>query len=85
MRFFVEIVGHYPLFFFGDREDDYSSSSSSPVTGSFQREGFRKAILSKTVRRFLEVFMETQMFGWFIQEREIHRQAIRGKQGAVDI
>ncbi|XP_072233853.1 DENN domain-containing protein 2A-like [Leuresthes tenuis] len=78
VRFFVELVGHYPLFITGEREDGYSSSSSSPVPCSFQREGFRKAILSKTVRRFLEVFMETQMFGWFIQERELHRQSLRG-------
>ncbi|XP_074482280.1 DENN domain-containing protein 2A-like isoform X2 [Sebastes fasciatus] len=78
IRFFVELVGHYPLFITGEREDGYSSSSSSPVPCSFQREGFRKAIPSKTMRRFLEVFMETQMFGWFIQERELHRQAPRG-------
>ncbi|XP_070709540.1 DENN domain-containing protein 2A-like [Pempheris klunzingeri] len=78
VRFFVELVGHYQLFIIGEREDGYSSSSSSPVPCSFQREGFRKAIPSKTMRRFLEVFMETQMFGWFIQERELHRQALRG-------
>ncbi|KAL7370533.1 hypothetical protein ABVT39_003412 [Epinephelus coioides] len=78
VRFFVELVGHYPLFITGEREDGYSSSSSSPVPCYFQREGFRKAIPSKTMRRFLEVFMETQMFGWFIQERELHRQALRG-------
>ncbi|XP_069556318.1 DENN domain-containing protein 2A-like isoform X1 [Brachyistius frenatus] len=78
VRFFVELVGHYPLFITGEREDGYSSSSSSPVSCSFQLQGFRKAIPSKTIRRFLEVFMETQMFGWFIQERELHRQALRG-------
>ncbi|XP_034019659.1 DENN domain-containing protein 2A-like isoform X2 [Thalassophryne amazonica] len=78
VRFFVELVGHYPLFIINEQEDGYSSSSSSPVPCSFQHEGFRKAIPSKTVRRFLEVFMETQMFGWFIQERELHRQALRG-------
>ncbi|KAM3588047.1 uncharacterized protein V6R79_019992 [Siganus canaliculatus] len=78
VRFFVELVGHYQLFIMGEREDGYSSSSSSPVPCFFQREGFRKAIPSKSVRRFLEVFMETQMFGWFIQERELHRQALRG-------
>ncbi|XP_034090199.1 DENN domain-containing protein 2A-like isoform X1 [Gymnodraco acuticeps] len=79
VRFFVELVGHYPLFITGEREDGYSSSSSSsPVPCYFQRESFRKAIPSKTVRRFLEVFMETQMFGWFIQERELQRQALRG-------
>uniref|UniRef100_A0A3B3UAY3 UDENN domain-containing protein n=1 Tax=Poecilia latipinna TaxID=48699 RepID=A0A3B3UAY3_9TELE len=79
VRFFVELVGHYPLFITAEREDGYSSSSSSsPASCAFQREGFRKAIPSKTARRFLEVFMETQMFGWFIQERELHRQALRG-------
>lgn len=80
VRFFVELVGHYPLFITGEREDGYSSSSSSPALSFFQREGFRKAIPSKTVRRFLEIFMETQMFGWFIQERELHRQALRGTE-----
>lgn len=79
VRFFVELVGHYPLFITGEREDGYSSSSSSsPAFCSFQRDGFRKAIPSKTVRRFLEVFMETQMFDCFIQERELSRQAPRG-------
>ncbi|XP_067345655.1 DENN domain-containing protein 2A-like isoform X2 [Channa argus] len=78
VRFYVELVGHYPLFIITEREDGYSSSSSSPVPCSFQREGFRKAITSKSVRRFLEVFMETQMFSWFIQERELHRQALKG-------
>ncbi|KAK1906685.1 DENN domain containing protein 2A [Dissostichus eleginoides] len=47
VRFFVELVGHYPLFI----------TDSAPVPGGF---------------------METQMFGWFIQERELHRQALRG-------
>lgn len=79
VRFFVELVGHYQLFLVGEREDGYSSSSSSPLPCSFQCEGFRKAIPSKSVRRFLEVFMETQMFGCFIQEREHRRQAVRGK------
>ncbi|XP_074554829.1 DENN domain-containing protein 2A-like isoform X2 [Halichoeres trimaculatus] len=78
VRFFIELVGHYPLFIVGEREDGYSSSSSSPATCFFQREGFKKAIPSKTIRRFLEVFMETQMFGWFIQERQLHRQALKG-------
>lgn len=79
VRFFVELVGHYQLFLFGEREDGYSSSSSSPVPCSFKCEGFRKAIPSKSVRRFLEIFMETQMFGCFIQEREHRRQGVKGK------
>ncbi|XP_056132658.1 DENN domain-containing protein 2A-like [Lampris incognitus] len=78
VRFFLELVGHYPLFIISEREDGYSSSSSSPVPCSFQHQSFRKSVQSKSVRRFLEVFMETQMFGWFIQERELHKQAFRG-------
>lgn len=87
VRFFVELVGHYQLFLVGEREDGYSSSSSSPVPCSFRCEGFRKAIPSKTVRRFVEVFMETQMFGCFIQEREHRKRAVRGTrlQTGVDV
>uniref|UniRef100_A0A6Q2X1P2 UDENN domain-containing protein n=1 Tax=Esox lucius TaxID=8010 RepID=A0A6Q2X1P2_ESOLU len=66
VRFFVEMVGHYPLFMGGgDREDD-------------SREAFRKAVTSKSLKRFLEVFMETQMFAGFIAEREQRRQGLRG-------
>ncbi|XP_030626968.1 DENN domain-containing protein 2A [Chanos chanos] len=81
VRFFVEMVGHYSLFMGGgDREDDTNSasSSSSPTPSSFQREAFRKAVSSKSLRRFLEVFMETQMFAGFVQERELRRQGLRG-------
>lgn len=84
VRFFVEMVGHYSLFMGGaDREDDSVSSptlpgpSSSP-SSSFQREAFCKAVTSKSLKRFLEVFMETQMFTSFIQERELRRQSLRG-------
>ncbi|XP_053336879.1 DENN domain-containing protein 2A [Clarias gariepinus] len=79
VRFFVEIVGHYSLFMGGsERDEESSASSSSPTPLSFQREAFRKAVSSKSLRRFLEVFMETQMFAAFIQEREIRRQGLRG-------
>ncbi|XP_077373513.1 DENN domain-containing protein 2A [Festucalex cinctus] len=86
VRFFVEMVGHYSLFMGGsEREDDSSvasptsfSPSSSSSSSSFQREAFRKAVTSKSLRRFLEVFMETQMFTGFIQERELRRQGLRG-------
>ncbi|XP_037098442.1 DENN domain-containing protein 2A-like [Syngnathus acus] len=76
VRFFVELVGHYPLFFFNEREGEVSTTP--PLPCSFQREAFRKAVPSKTTRRFLEVFMETQMFCWFIQERELHGPSLRG-------
>lgn len=80
VRFFVEIVGHYPLFMGGNDRDEESSasSSSSPTPSAFQREAFRKAVSSKSQRRFLEVFMETQMFAGFVQEREFRRQGLRG-------
>lgn len=81
VRFFVEIVGHYSLFMGGGERDDDSasaSSSPSPTPSSFQREPFRKAVVSKSLRRFLEVFMETQMFAGFVQEREHRRQGLKG-------
>uniref|UniRef100_A0A2K6TQI6 DENN domain containing 2A n=1 Tax=Saimiri boliviensis boliviensis TaxID=39432 RepID=A0A2K6TQI6_SAIBB len=68
VRFFVEIVGHYSLFLtLGEREER-----------TLQRDAFRKAVSSKSLRRFLEVFMETQMFRGFIQERELRRQDAKG-------
>ncbi|XP_028971044.2 DENN domain-containing protein 2A isoform X3 [Esox lucius] len=80
VRFFVEMVGHYPLFMGGgDREDD-SVAPSSFASSCFQREAFRKAVTSKSLKRFLEVFMETQMFAGFIAEREQRRQGLRGME-----
>ncbi|XP_029778472.1 DENN domain-containing protein 2A isoform X2 [Suricata suricatta] len=68
VRFFVEVVGHYSLFLTpGEREER-----------TLQREAFRKAVSSKSLRRFLEVFMETQTFRGFIQERELRRQDAKG-------
>ncbi|XP_033620394.1 DENN domain-containing protein 2A isoform X2 [Fukomys damarensis] len=70
VRFFVEVVGHYSLFLTpgtGEREER-----------SLQREAFRKAVSSKSLRRFLEVFMETQTFRDFVQERELCRQDAKG-------
>uniref|UniRef100_A0A8C6VV82 DENN domain containing 2A n=1 Tax=Nothobranchius furzeri TaxID=105023 RepID=A0A8C6VV82_NOTFU len=66
VRFFVEMVGHYSL------------PSTSSTSSSFQREAFRKAVTSKSLKRFLEVFMETQMFTSFIQERGQRRQGLKG-------
>ncbi|XP_051496472.1 DENN domain-containing protein 2A isoform X3 [Apus apus] len=68
VRFFVEIVGHYSLFLTPTEREERT----------LQREAFRKSVSSKSLRRFLEVFMETQMFGGFIQERELRKQGIRG-------
>ncbi|XP_045894281.1 DENN domain-containing protein 2A isoform X2 [Micropterus dolomieu] len=65
----------------GDLPND-SSSLSTVVSEAFvrffveMREAFRKAVTSKSLRRFLEVFMETQMFTSFIQERDLRRQVL---------
>lgn len=68
VRFFVEVVGHYSLFLTpGEREER-----------TLQREAFRKAVSSKSLRRFLELFMETQTFRGFIQERAMRRQDAKG-------
>ncbi|KYO36509.1 hypothetical protein Y1Q_0024233 [Alligator mississippiensis] len=68
VRFFVEIVGHYSLFLTPGERDERT----------LQKEAFRKSVSSKSLRRFLEVFMETQMFGGFIQERELRKQGVKG-------
>ncbi|XP_075414859.1 DENN domain-containing protein 2A isoform X2 [Tenrec ecaudatus] len=68
VRFFVEIVGHYSLFLTpGEREER-----------TLHREAFRKAVSSRSLRRFLEVFMETQTFRGFAQERALRRQDAKG-------
>ncbi|XP_072340762.1 DENN domain-containing protein 2A-like isoform X1 [Scyliorhinus torazame] len=68
VRFFVEIVGHYSLYMTTNEKDERI----------FLWEAFRKSITSKSVRRFLEVFMETQMFGGFIQDRELRKLGVKG-------
>ncbi|XP_044297082.1 DENN domain-containing protein 2A isoform X1 [Varanus komodoensis] len=68
VRLFVEIVGHYSLFM----------TTTEKEERVLQREAFRKSVSSKNLRRFLEVFMETQMFGGFIQERELRKQGAKG-------
>ncbi|XP_048404763.1 DENN domain-containing protein 2A-like isoform X3 [Stegostoma tigrinum] len=68
VRFFVEIVGHYSLYMTSNEKDEKI----------FLWEAFRKSITSKSVRRFLEVFMETQMFGGFIQDRELRKLGVKG-------
>ena len=38
-----------------------------------------KSVASKSIRRFLEVFMESQMFAGFIQDRELRKCRAKGK------
>lgn len=68
VRFFVELVGHYPL----------HMTETSSGTKEFQRENFRKSHPSKGVRQLLQLFMETQMFAGFIQDKEMRKGAGRG-------
>lgn len=68
VRFFVELVGHYPLHM-------VESSNSSK---ELQRDSFRKSHPSRGVRQFLQLFMETQMFAGFIQDKEMRKGGGRG-------
>ncbi|XP_076011705.1 DENN domain-containing protein 2B [Genypterus blacodes] len=68
IRFFLETMGHYSLFITqGERGERV-----------FQREAFRKSVASKSIRRFLGVFMESQMFAGFIQDRELRKSRAKG-------
>ncbi|KAL7985395.1 hypothetical protein Chor_003965 [Crotalus horridus] len=68
VRFFVEIVGHYSLHM-------HVTEKGERV---FQREPFRKSHTSRSVRHFLDIFMETQMFAGFIQDRELRKSGVKG-------
>ncbi|XP_043973529.1 DENN domain-containing protein 2C isoform X2 [Gambusia affinis] len=68
VRFFVELVGHYPL---------HMVEAAGGAT-ELQRESFRKSHPSRGVRQFLQLFMETQMFAGFIQDKELRKGGGRG-------
>ncbi|XP_024620623.1 DENN domain-containing protein 2C isoform X3 [Neophocaena asiaeorientalis asiaeorientalis] len=68
VRFFVELVGHYSL----------SMTVTEHGERVFQREPFRKSHTSRSVRHFLDLFMETQMFAGFIQDRELRKSGVKG-------
>ncbi|XP_028264748.1 DENN domain-containing protein 2C [Parambassis ranga] len=68
VRFFVELVGHYPL----------HMVDSSNGSKEFQRDSFRKSHPSRGVRQFLQLFMDTQMFAGFIQDKELRKGGGRG-------
>lgn len=69
VRFFVELVGHYSL----------SMTVTERGERVFQREPFRKSHTSRSVRHFLDLFMETQMFAGFIQDRELRKSGVKGQ------
>ncbi|MBN3303774.1 ST5 protein, partial [Amia calva] len=68
IRFFLETIGHYSLFL----------TQNDKGERLFQREAFRKSVASKSIRRFLGVFMESQMFAGFIQDRELRKCRAKG-------
>ncbi|KAM4630811.1 DENN domain-containing protein 2B isoform 1-T4 [Polymixia lowei] len=68
IRFFLETIGHYSLFLTQNERGERI----------FQREAFRKSVVSKSIRRFLGVFMESQMFAGFIQDRELRKCRAKG-------
>ncbi|XP_044049555.1 suppression of tumorigenicity 5 protein isoform X1 [Siniperca chuatsi] len=68
IRFFLETIGHYSLFIAQNERGERI----------FQREAFRKSVASKSIRRFLGVFMESQMFAGFIQDRELRKTRAKG-------
>ncbi|XP_069094834.1 DENN domain-containing protein 2C [Pleurodeles waltl] len=68
VRFFVEIVGHYSLHMYVNEKGERI----------FQRDSFRKSHTSRSVRQFLDMFMETQMFAGFTQDRELRKSVVKG-------
>nr|XP_046253859.1 DENN domain-containing protein 2C isoform X2 [Scatophagus argus] len=68
VRFFVELVGHYSL----------HMAESSNGSRELQRDSFRKSHPSRGVRQFLQLFMDTQMFAGFIQDKELRKGGGRG-------
>ena len=74
VRLFVELVGHYPL----------HMAEASAGARELQRDAFRKSHPSRGVRQFLQLFMETQMFAGFIQDKELRKGgagAGKGRRG----
>ncbi|KAG1972026.1 DENN/MADD domain containing 2Da isoform X1 [Pimephales promelas] len=61
LPFFIKTVGHFAKYIVRKGQDKQ---------GEFQRTNFCKAIESKSMRRFVKRFVQTQMFDLFVQEME---------------
>lgn len=70
VRFFVELVGHYPL---------HINETGTNGVRELNRESFRKSHPSRGVRQFLQLFMDTQMFAGFIHDRELRKGGVKGE------
>ncbi|KAM8930501.1 DENN domain-containing protein 2D [Pelodytes ibericus] len=64
MQFFIKVVGHYVSHF-----------KTKGGQRLFQEKSFLKAMPSKSIRKFLKLFVRTQMFSIFIQAAEKNAQA----------
>ncbi|KAI1892665.1 hypothetical protein AGOR_G00135900 [Albula goreensis] len=69
VRLFVELVGHYSL---------HMGEGAISGTRELQRDAFRKSHPSRGARQFLQLFMDTQMFSGFIQDRELRKGGVKG-------
>ncbi|XP_041083595.1 DENN domain-containing protein 2D-like isoform X2 [Polyodon spathula] len=67
--FFVKTVGHF---------SSYVKRNGKGGRGEFQKKSFCKAVESKTIRKFVKRFIQTQMFDLFIQDIE---QQPAGQEG----
>ncbi|KAK1152742.1 DENN domain-containing protein 2D-like isoform X1 [Acipenser oxyrinchus oxyrinchus] len=67
--FFVKTVGHF---------SSHVKRNGKGGQGEFQKKSFYKAVESKTTRKFVKKFIQTQMFDLFIQEIE---QQPAGQEG----
>ncbi|XP_051758963.1 DENN/MADD domain containing 2Da isoform X2 [Ctenopharyngodon idella] len=74
LPFFIKTVGHYSKHIVRNGQDK---------RGEFQQTHFCKAIESKSMRRFVKKFVQTQMFDLFIQEME-QRPASQDGTGFFD-
>ncbi|XP_058859484.1 DENN domain-containing protein 2C isoform X2 [Acipenser ruthenus] len=68
VHFFVELVGHYSL----------HMGVGEGGQRALRRDAFRKSHPSRGTRQFLQLFMETQTFSGFIQDRELRKSGVKG-------
>ena len=75
LHFFVTAVGHVSSFLrFPATERRGVSEGRGEGRGLLERRGFYKAVQSKSLRRFVKRFIQTQMFDLFLQELEQQQQ-----------
>nr|XP_039266885.1 DENN domain-containing protein 2C-like isoform X1 [Styela clava] len=72
MHLFVEMIGHYPSHFQTDVQSNTQQQTRwGKIQRTFNRISFYEDVTSRSLRRFLDLFMGTQMFDGFIHSREL--------------